>query len=419
MTIYKADPDAFSQWGEAIERELDLTQALAADPHLTRSFRLISAQEFLELTGATSWQWKLFTKTLREEGRLPPSPNNHLRVTLEQVHEYMEATGRRPQRPDGVPRAIRIAIANLKGGASKSTTVFHFGSRLAMRGYRVLLIDLDGQATLTRMCGLQPYLINSEQTFAAAIGMQDDEAGNVTIGEPVPLAPTKTHISGLDLIPAGMAVTSIDLELMQHIKTGSADKVGPMFEAALGAIDEDYDFVLMDFQPSFSLSQMLLLWLADSLVIPVPTETPDFAGTGDFLKLSGHWLSELSGLFGHKTFDPVLAIHARSKVRASLPDGKLSDKEKAEIEEQLEVSNAVAGASGRVFGVHRPLALIEDRPVVAACLANLKSVFEAEASDYDMRAIKIARQQYDALLDRVLEAVHLRWQEVIASEGYV
>src|SRR5690606_25109883 len=107
-----------------------------------------------------------------------------------------------------------------------------------------------------------------------------------------------------------------------------------------------------------------------------------------------------------KIYDPVLAIHTRSKVRASLPAGKVTGKEREELEEQLEISNAVAGACGRVFGVHRPLALVEDRPVVAACLANLKSVYEAEASDYDMRAIKIARQQYDAVLDRVLEVVH-------------
>lgn len=419
MTIYKAGPETFSRWGEAIEREMDLTQALAADPHLKRNFRLIAAQEFMELTGATSYHWKTLTKTLRDEGRLPESPNNHLRVTLEQVHEFMDATDRRPRRPKGVPRAIRLAVSNLKGGASKSTSVFHFGTRLAMRGYRVLLIDLDGQATLTRMCGMQPYLIEAEQTFAAAIGMFSDEDGSIGVSDPLPLEPIKTHISGMDLIPAGMAVTSIDLELMQHIRSGSADTVAPLFESALSEIDTEYDFVLMDFQPSFSLSQMLLLWLADSLVIPVPTETPDFAGTGDFLKLCGHWLSELATLFGDKTYDPVLAIHTRSKVRASLPAGKVTGKEREELEEQLEISNAVAGACGRVFGVHRPLALVEDRPVVAACLANLKSVYEAEASDYDMRAIKIARQQYDAVLDRVLEVVHLRWQEVIADNGYV
>lgn len=417
MTIYKAGPDNFLEWGHAIERELDLIQALAADPHLSRKFRLISAQEFQDLTGATTWQWKQFTKQLREEDRLPPSPNNHVRVTLEQVHEYMAATDRRPQRPEGVPRAIRLAVANLKGGASKSTTVFHYGTRLAMRGYRVLLIDLDGQATLTRMCGFQPYLIKPEQTFATAIGMEDDDGE--TVSDPRPLIPTKTHISGLDIIPAGMSVTSIDLELMQRIREGSASEVGPLFESALAAVDGQYDFVLMDFQPSFSLSQMLLLWLADSLVIPIPTETPDFAGTGDFLKLGGRWLSELASLFGEKTFDPVLAIHARSKLRASVPDGNLSDKERRDLEEHLQVSNAVFGAAGRVFGIHRPLAMIEDRPVVAACLANFKSVFEAEGADYDIRAIKSARQQYDSQLDRVLEAVHLRWQEVIAGGGYV
>lgn len=417
MTIYRADPDRFREWGNAVEREMDVIQALAADPHLNRQFRLLPYQEFEELTGATQWQWKAFVKTLRDQDRLPTTSGNHNRVTLEQVHEFMDAYGVRPSRPEGVPRGIRIAVANLKGGASKSTTVFHYGTRLAMKGYRVLLVDLDGQATLTRMCGFHPHAMKAEQTFGAAIGMRHVN-GEIESGEPLPLQALKTHVSGMHIIPAGMPVTSIDLELAHRIQEGSASQVGPMFESALAAIDSAYDFVLLDFQPSFSLSQMLLLWLADSLVIPLPTEAPDFAGTGDFLKLAGRWLNDLGKLFGHKTFDPTLVVHARTKSRAQAPSGNLTDKEKQELEEQLNVSNAVFGATGRVFGVHRPMSLVEDRPVVGACLGNLKSVFEADSLDYDVRAIKMARAQYDAQLDRVLEAVLLRWQEVAKTGRY-
>jgi len=182
-------------------------------------------------------------------------------------------------------------------------------------------------------------------------------------------------------------------------------------------VDTNYDFVLMDFQPSFSLSQLLVLRLADSILLPVPTETPDLAGTGDFMKLAGRWLGQLESLFGSKSFDPVMALHVRSKARNALGDQKLTDKERSEIEEQLQVSNAVFGMAGRVFGNHRPMQLVEDRPVVGACLANLKSVYEADQSDYDLRAIKVARQQYDVLLARVMEAVQLRWQEVLANGG--
>ena len=67
MTIFKADSQTFVRWGAAIEREMDLTQALAADPHRKRTFRLIGSGEFMELTGATPWQWKAWTKRLKDD----------------------------------------------------------------------------------------------------------------------------------------------------------------------------------------------------------------------------------------------------------------------------------------------------------------------------------------------------------------
>ena len=415
MTIFRADPQTMKRWGGLIEDELDLTQALAADPHLKRTFRLIGQQEFTDLTGATAWEWKTYIKQLKDQGALPLTSGFRAQVTLEQVHEYMDRTNNRPTRPDGVTRGIRIAIANFKGGAAKSTTTFHLGTRLAMLGYRVLLIDLDGQATLTRMMGLQPYNLKSEQTFAAAIGMYD-EGNDTEIGDARPLQPLKTYVSGMDIVPAGMAVTSIDMELSSRMREDESHLIMGMFTQALEGVDSDYDFVLMDFQPSFSLSQLLVMWMADSLLLPVPTETPDFAGTGDFLRLTGKWLEELGELFGKKTFDPVLALHVRSKLKRGA-ESPTNDKDRAELERRVSLNNAVFGAAGKVFGAHRPMDWIEDRTAVSRCLHNMKSVYEADAQDYDLKAIKLARAEYNALFKRVVEAVQLRWAEVAANGG--
>src|ERR1700744_3024519 len=49
-----------------------------------------------------------------------------------------------------------VAVANFKGGAAKTTTAVHLAQYLALRGYRVLAIDLDSQASLTSLFGLQP-----------------------------------------------------------------------------------------------------------------------------------------------------------------------------------------------------------------------------------------------------------------------
>ena len=49
-----------------------------------------------------------------------------------------------------------VAVANFKGGAAKTTTAVHLAQYMALRGYRVLAVDLDSQASLTSLFGLQP-----------------------------------------------------------------------------------------------------------------------------------------------------------------------------------------------------------------------------------------------------------------------
>ena len=58
-----------------------------------------------------------------------------------------------PKRPAG-KRAIRVAVANFKGGAGKSTVALHMAQAAALDGYRVLMVDFDPQATLTHAMGI-------------------------------------------------------------------------------------------------------------------------------------------------------------------------------------------------------------------------------------------------------------------------
>ncbi|WP_163068131.1 AAA family ATPase, partial [Acinetobacter baumannii] len=63
-----------------------------------------------------------------------------------------------------------LAIANFKGGSAKTTTSVHLSQYLALRGYRVLAIDLDPQASLSAMFGAQPELdVAENETIYAAL----------------------------------------------------------------------------------------------------------------------------------------------------------------------------------------------------------------------------------------------------------
>lgn len=391
MTRLRADCSTLSRWGEEIEAEIDRTQILAAEPEVERSFRTLTRKDVSEIIPSlTAHQWRQVVQDLKDKGELLVDAP-FARLTLQQVHEVQETLGIRPRRPSNVPRALRVAVSSFKGGAGKSTLSLHLGTAMALRGYRVCVVDSDQQATLSRFLGFQPWRLSPEDTLAAAFGVHSDGRQH----DSLPLTPRGTHIDGLDIVPGSLALSQVEIELLHLVRDRDTSFVR-RFEHALRTIDQDYDIVLIDYQPSFSLTQLLLLHASDSVVVPMPTEAPDFAGTGDFLQQASTFITQLDDINSvPKFWDPFLVVHSRAKRR----------------------SNAVLNMAASVFREHRPNELIEDRQSISAALAAMKSVYEATDQDYDMRGLRQARQDYDHLTDVILEAIQDRWAEVVANGG--
>ena len=110
---------------------------------------------------------------------LQRNPGNNRRVgySLAQVQAFREHFGTLPWRDPETDPAITIACQNFKGGVGKSTTCVNFAHYLALKGYRVLVIDTDSQATTTSMFGYMPDAeITQEAHLAAVPGQQRDVA---------------------------------------------------------------------------------------------------------------------------------------------------------------------------------------------------------------------------------------------------
>lgn len=151
-----------------------------------------------------------------------------------------------------------IAIAMQKGGVGKTTTTVNLAAALAELGQRVLVVDLDPQGNLTEHLGRQP-----EKISPTIYNVLRDEIEKGENSVQSAIHPTS---EGFDLLPAQPELSLIDLAL---INTLSRERV---FETVLAPIRDNYDYILVDCNPSLGLLVVNALTSADSVIIPIQTE---------------------------------------------------------------------------------------------------------------------------------------------------
>lgn len=147
-----------------------------------------------------------------------------------------------------------IAIANQKGGVGKTTTSINLGSALSSNGKKVLLIDLDEQANATIGLGFSRELID--------ISSYDLLVCNIKIEDSI----YKTIDSNLDLIPASIKLSKVELDLYE------VEKRELILEKKVEYVKDFYDFILIDCPPSLGVTIDNALYAADSVLIPVECE---------------------------------------------------------------------------------------------------------------------------------------------------
>lgn len=159
-----------------------------------------------------------------------------------------------------------VAIANHKGGCGKTTTAVNLASSLAVKGKKVLLIDLDPQGSATTHLGISDFQNTMYEVLLENLSISD-----ITI---------PTGINGLDIAPSDKRLGRAEMELSNKPVAREAVLKPKLNDA------NSYDFVIIDTPPSLGFLTINAMVAADTILVPIQTEFFAIKGLSMILDLT-------------------------------------------------------------------------------------------------------------------------------------
>ena len=291
------------QQGELISDRLNMLRLEQYPPDAQKGLRLFSLAEVADFIGVT----QNHIKKLHLDGKGPAptvSSSGRRSYTAEQMLElrqYLDKHGRSdvknyvPRRRDGEHLQV-ISVVNFKGGSGKTTTTAHLAQYLALTGHRVLAIDLDPQASLTALHGIQPELDKNPSLFEAL--RYDDERRSIK-----EIIQT-TNFPGLDIVPANLELQEYEYETPL---AAANSQEGRLFftriSRALKEVDDRYDVVVIDCPPQLGYLTLTALTASTAVLITVHPQMLDIMSMSQFLLMLGGILQSIKSAGAKVTLD--------------------------------------------------------------------------------------------------------------------
>ncbi len=282
--------------GELISDKLNLLRHEHYPPNASKGLRQFSLAETAYFLGVTPSN----IKKLHLEGKGPvptTSKSGRRSYSAEQMQElrvYLDRHGRAdfksyvPHRRQGEALQV-ISVVNFKGGSGKTTTAAHLAQHLALTGHRVLAIDVDPQASLSALHGIQPELDRNPSLYDA-IRYDEQKRRIVEVIRP-------TNFPGLDIIPANLELQEYEYETpLEASKTASG--AGRTFFTritdALREVDDRYDVVVIDCPPQLGYLTLTALTASTAVLVTIHPQMLDVMSMSQFLLMLGGILQSIS-----------------------------------------------------------------------------------------------------------------------------
>jgi chromosome partitioning protein len=276
--------------GSALSAELLAMRQALFPPASKKALRTFSSTEAAKLIGIAD----AYLRQLSLGGKGPQpeiGPGGRRLYTLEQINDLRlvldeGSKGKRysPRRGSAEPCQV-LSVVNFKGGSGKTTTAAHLAQYLALRGYRVLAVDLDPQASLTALHGYQPeYDVRPNETMYAAVRYDTDRRDLSEVIRP-------TYIAGLDIVPGNLELMEFEHDTPRALAERSTEAFFGRVATALASVEDRYDVVVLDCPPQLGFLTLGALCASTSLLITVHPQMLDVMSMCQFLLMASDVLS--------------------------------------------------------------------------------------------------------------------------------
>ncbi|WP_335949718.1 AAA family ATPase [Salipiger bermudensis] len=329
-----------------------------------------------------------------------------LRLRAHFAAEGSKAKNYQPWRPEGLP-AKMVAVANFKGGVGKTSTCAHLAMSAALDGYKVLVIDLDSQGSMTSIFGGK--VEDEWQTVFPLLArhygqhLRTENQRRLDRGEaPIPLDDTltealdtqaqrlvqKTHWPNIDLIGAQLNLYWAEFQIpvwrMQARGWKLWDALTESLEAD-GLLDE-YDVIFLDTPPALGYLTINGLAAADILLVPLGASFLEFDSTGRFFDML------------HSTFSSIeeaenMAARALGREGLSFQwDAVRAVITRYDGTQQAELAALMQAYLGPVLSPHRQ----DYTALIGQAGEQVRGIYEADYRDFNRETYARGRETFDA-----------------------
>lgn len=311
-----------------------------------------------------------------------------------------------PYRPKGVP-AKMVAVANFKGGVGKTSTAAHLAMSAALDGYRVLVIDLDSQGSMTSIFGGK--VADEWQTVFPLLArhyaqhLRSANQRRIDLGEPPqPLDDTlsdaldikagdlikPTHWPNIDLIGAQLNLYWAEFQVPVWRMQGRGwklwDALTDILEAD-GVLDQ-YDVVFLDTPPALGYLTINGLAAADILLVPLGASFLEFDSTGRFFDM-------LHATFGSIEEAENMAARALGKDGLRFEwDAVRAVVTRYDGAQQAELAALMQAYLGTTLSPHRQ----DFTALIGQAGEQVQGIYEADYRDFNRETYARGRETFDA-----------------------